>query len=110
MRKIEPGGNPMDERQRATLIRNMTDNLPTLRKRMDISQAEFAALIGVSRSTLAAIENHKRPMTWNMFLALLLIFTKNKETDKLLNAMEIYTDELNGIIKHREQDGGQKNG
>lgn len=53
----------MDERQRATLIRNMTDNLPTLRKRMDISQAEFAALIGVSRSTLAAIENHKRPMT-----------------------------------------------
>lgn len=100
----------MDERQRATLIRNMTDNLPTLRKRMDISQAEFAALIGVSRSTLAAIENQKRPMTWNMFLALLLIFTKNKETDKLLNAMEIYTDELNGMIKHREQDGGQNNG
>lgn len=56
MRKIEAGGNSMDERQRATLIRNMTDNLPTLRK---------------------------------------------------LNAMEIYTDELNGIIKHREQDGGQ---
>ena len=110
MRKIEAGGNPMDERQRATLIRNMTDNLPTLRKRMDISQAEFAALIGVSRSTLAAIENQKRPMTWNMFLALLLIFTKNKETDKLLSAMEIYTDELNGIIKHREQDGGQNNG
>ena len=46
-------------------------------------------------------------MTWNMFLALLLIFTKNKETDRLLNAMEIYTDELNGIIEHREQDGGQ---
>ena len=65
MRKIKAGGNSMDERQRATLIRNMTDNLPTLRKRMDISQAEFAALIGVSRSTLAAIENQKRPMTWN---------------------------------------------
>ena len=110
MSETEPGGNPMDERQRATLIRNMIDNLPTLRKRMDISQAEFAALIGVSRSTLAAIENQKRPMTWNMFLALLLIFTKNKETDKLLNAMEIYTDELNGMIKHREQDGGQNNG
>ena len=78
-----------------------------LERERNLSDAEFAALIGVSRSTLAAIENHKRPMTWNMFLALLLIFTKNKETDKLLNAMEIYTDELNGIIKHREQDGGQ---
>lgn len=41
---------------------------------------------------------------------LLLIFTKRRETDRLLNAMEIYTDELNGIIKHREQDGGQNNG
>ena len=39
---------------------------------------------------------------------LLLIFTKRRKTDRLLNTMEIYTDELNGIIKHREQDGGQK--
>ena len=47
----------MDERQRATLIRNMTDNLPTLRKRMDISQAEFAALIGAARLRQSKIIN-----------------------------------------------------
>ena len=39
-------------------------------------------------------------MTWNMFLSLLLVFTKNKETDKLLSAMEIYTDEFNEFIKN----------
>ena len=59
MRESEPGGLPMGELQRATLL---------------------------------------------------LIFTKRRKTDRLLNTMEIYTDELNGIIKHREQDGGQNNG
>lgn len=39
-------------------------------------------------------------MTWNTFLSLILIFTKNNETDKLLNVMEIYTDELNDYIKN----------
>ena len=91
----------MDDEQRKTLIGNMTDNLPTLRKKLNLSQEELASLIGVSRSTMACIENRKRKMSWNTFLSLILIFTKNKETDKLLNVMEIYTDELNDLIKKR---------
>jgi len=89
----------MDEQQRNTLISNMADNLPVLRKKLGITQEELAEMIGVSRSTLASIEGKKRDMTWNMFLSLQLVFTKNKETDKLLNAMEIYTDEFNEFIK-----------
>ena len=38
-------------------------------------------------------------MSWNMFLSLLLIFIKNEDTDRLLNVMGIYTDELNAFIK-----------
>ena len=68
---------------------------------MDISQEGLATLIGVSRSTIATIESKKKTMTWNMFLSLVLIFTKNEETDKLLNVMEIYTDDLNEYIKNR---------
>ena len=89
----------MDDKQKEILIQNMVDNLPTLRKRLNMTQTDLAAKIGVGRSSLTAIENKKRPMTWNTFLSLILIFTKNKETDKLLNAMEIYTDELNEFIK-----------
>lgn len=81
------------------LIQNMTDNLPTLRARMGISQEKLAEIIGVGRCTIINIENKKRPMTWNMFLSLLLVFTKNKETDRLLNVMGIYTDELNDFVK-----------
>lgn len=89
----------MDEKQKDILIQNMVDNLPALRKRLDMTQAELATKIGVGRSSLTSIENKKRPMTWNTFLSLILIFTKNKETDRLLNVMEIYTDELNDFIK-----------
>ena len=103
----------MDEKKRAILIANMTENLPTLRKKLGVSQEELSSVLGINRSTRAAIENHKRTMTWNMFLALLLVFTKNEETNKLLNVMDIYTDEFNEFIKHAADDqqisGGEKN-
>ena len=95
------GGVDLTEHDKKRLINNMVSNLPILRKKLDITQDELANLIGVSRSTIMAVENSKRDMTWNMFLSLILIFTKNKETDKLLNVLEIYTDELNSFIKCR---------
>ena len=90
----------MDEQQRNALINNMAENLPVLRKKLRMTQDELAGMVGVSRSTLASIEGKKRNMTWNMFLSFLLVFTKNRETDKLLSAMEIYTDEFNEFIKN----------
>ena len=90
----------MNDIQKGVLTANMVENLPTLRKKLGVSQEELAGIIGVSRSTIAAIENKKRSLSWNMFLSLLLIFTKNDETDKLLSVLEIYTDELNSFIKN----------
>ena len=89
----------MNTNQKELLIKNMTENLPTLRKRLGISQEELSEKVGVSRSTIAGIENKKRSMSWNMFLSLLLIFIKNEDTYRLLNVMGIYTDELNAFIK-----------
>ena len=91
----------MDELQKDVYIENMVDNLPTLRTKLGISQEGLAELIGVSRSTIATIERRKKKMTWNMFLSLVLVFTKNCETDKLLDVMGIYTDEFNEYIKNR---------
>ncbi len=81
------------------LMRNMVKNLPTLRRSLGVSQGELAELVGVSRSTISNIENHKQVLQWNLFLSLLLVFIKNKETDKLLNVFGIYTDEFNTFIK-----------
>ena len=76
----------------------MTDNLPMLRRCLDLTQEELADKIGVSRSTIISIENKKREMTWNTFLSLMLLFTKNEGTNKLLNVLEIYTDEFHSFI------------
>lgn len=84
---------------KAKLIKNMTDNLPTLRKSIGLTQEEIADKIGISRSTVGAIENKKRDMTWNTFLSLMLLFTKNENSNKLLNVLEIYTDDFNNYIK-----------
>ena len=81
------------------LINNMTINLPMLRAALGLTQEELADKIGVSRSTVISIENKKREMTWTTFLSLVLLFIKNPATDKLLNVLDIYTDELNEFIK-----------
>ena len=87
------------EMDRAKLVCNMTANLPTLRTALGITQEELADKIGVSRGTVIAIETGKRDMTWNTFLSLVLLFTKNQATDRLLQVLEIYTDDLNAFIK-----------
>ena len=90
-----------NEINREKLIRNMTENLPMLRTRLGLTQEELADKIGVSRSTILSIENKKREMTWNTFLSLILLFTKNETTNKLLNVLEIYTDEFHDFIQDR---------
>ena len=54
----------MNANQKELFIKNMTENLPTLRKKLDISQEELSEKIGVSRSTIAGIENKKRTMVF----------------------------------------------
>lgn len=91
----------MKEMDKSALVANMTANLPLLRTALGLTQEELADKIGVSRSTVIAIETGKREMTFNTFLSLVLLFTKNEATDKLLQVLEIYTDDLNAFIKLR---------
>ena len=87
----------LDERAKETSIENMTRNMVTLRTMLHLSQAELAALIGVGRQTLVAIETRKRKMTWGTFLSLLFVFSQNRETCSLLEIFEIYPPEMKKI-------------
>ena len=89
----------VENENREKVIANMSDNLSMLRTKLGLTQEGLANLAGLSRHTIMQIENKKTKMSWNTFLALLLIFIKNSETDKLLNILEIYTDELNQELK-----------
>ncbi|GFP76648.1 helix-turn-helix transcriptional regulator [Clostridium fungisolvens] len=84
---------------REKVTANMADNLAMLRTKLGLTQVQLANLIGVSRHTIMQVENKKAKLSWNTFLSLLLIFIKNPETDKLLNILDIYTDELDCELK-----------
>ena len=83
---------------RQLLIERMADNLPTLRAKLGLTQEDLADLVGVSRHTVISMETKKRPMTWNTFLSLILIFSGNSETKLLLKVLGILTQELEAFL------------
>ncbi|MDR1764641.1 MAG: helix-turn-helix domain-containing protein [Lachnospiraceae bacterium] len=87
-----------NEVNRDLLMKNMTDNLVVLRNKLQLTQSALATKVGISRQTLMNIENKKRDMSWNTFLALLSVFREDKGTDGLLSHFEIYTPELSKYL------------
>ena len=80
------------------LVEIMAYNLSVLRMKLNLSQENLAEIIGVTRQTISAIENEQRSMTWPVFMALVLVFLKNKETKRLMVVFGIYTKELDEYI------------
>jgi len=87
------------------LIARMTDNLKVLRNKLSFTQEELAGKIGISRQTLVNIENKKRDMSWNTFVALITVFRAENSTNDLLNHFGIYTENLNRYLVSRESAG-----
>lgn len=83
---------------RDELIKLMSENLSVLRAKLNLSQEDLADVLGVTRQTISAIENDQRNMSWPIFLSLILIFLKNKETKRLMILLGIYTKELSDFI------------
>ena len=80
------------------LIKKLTNNLPILRAKLQISQEELASIIGISRQTYSSIETMKRKMSWSTFLTLVLFFGCNEGTATMLDEMGILSSELNDLL------------
>ena len=74
----------MDEARKEQLIDIMTDELRVLRAKAGVSQQDLANRMGVSRQTFGMIETKKQRMTWNHFMALLLLFRSNAGTASII--------------------------
>lgn len=83
---------------RTELIQAMAKNLSVLRLKLNLSQDALSEVLGSTRQTISAIENSQRQMNWQMFLSLVLIFLKNKETKRLMIVLGIYTKELDNYL------------
>ena len=76
----------------------MADNLSALRMVLEINQDELARAAGTSRQTISLIESGARPMMWDTFLSLLMIFRCCKATRDMMTHMGIYTLELEDFL------------
>lgn len=80
------------------LIDLLVEELPTLRAKIGLSQSEVDEIIGVSRQTYSAIETKKKKMMWSVYLALILLFSINEKTEKMLEASGEFPEELQSIL------------
>ena len=84
----------IDKSYKDTCIELLYENLVSLRAKANITQAEIANLVGISRQTYYAIESGQRTMSWNTYLSLLLFFDTNNFTRSMLRDLNIYPKEL----------------
>ena len=84
--------------QKSALADKMITELPVLRARLGLSQEELGEKIGLSRQMVVAMETRNRPMTWNTYLSLILLFLHNPSTAELLRVFGVYTDELREFL------------
>jgi len=75
-------------------ISRMIKNLPVLRAAADLTQAQLGAKLSVSRQTIVAIENEKNPLTWSLYLAMVLVFKQYEESQILLESFGLFDKEF----------------
>ena len=80
--------------KQALFIKALTDNLPMLRAKLDISQEELAKIIGVSRQPYCAIESGIRSMSWQTYLSLIY-----KDTHDILKHINAFPEFLIDTFK-----------
>ena len=91
------GGKHMKERIKLSNI--LAENLPLFRKKLHLSQSQFADIIGVSRYTIVAIENKKSELQWSVALAIIMaLSTHGKETKDLLVHYGIDNNVLKSLL------------
>jgi len=92
----------ISEEQKRIYCKSLADNLPVLRAKLNATQEELSERIGVSRTTLACIESGKKEMTWITFIALSMLFLKNKKTEIVFKSLDIYDKQLIDFLMFEE--------
>ncbi|MDR1538265.1 MAG: helix-turn-helix domain-containing protein [Clostridiales bacterium] len=67
----------------------MTRSLPVLRATLGITQQELGRLVGVTRQTIAAVENWRRPLTWTLYLAIAYVMEQDPRTNNMMRFLQV---------------------
>ncbi len=88
-----------DNNKRDELIDKLTSNLPLIRAKMKMSQAELAEVVGIGRQTIISIENKSSKMRWDTFMAMMLIISKDADAADLLSLLGLHISDLDALIE-----------
>ena len=61
------------ELDKKELMEDFVKHLPKIRKRLGISQSELGERVGLSRQSISSIERENVQLSWNVFLAIILV-------------------------------------
>lgn len=83
---------------RVELYEQLRKELPVLRARLGVTQENLAMMVGCSRQTMNSIENGKKEMTWQLFMAIIAVFNREESTRKMLNDLPDFDEKLNIVL------------
>lgn len=76
------------------LIKEMENDLKSLRWLIGLSSRELGSMMGLSERDYEAIEAGEAAMDWDMFLAFLFLFKYNSKTEPIVEALGLYPNAL----------------
>lgn len=82
----------LNNKEKEDIIKALSNNLPTLRKQLNLSQKDLADKLNISRQTIVNIENNKSNMNWITAFSILMFFVLNPVTLRLLKPLGVLTD------------------
>ena len=91
-----PGQDELDKRW---LVDEMKRDLKHLRLILGIGYDEMGDYLGISSSTYLKMEDGKRIIKWDEYLALLFFFSYNNKTREVLRALGLYPKALKESLK-----------
>ena len=83
---------------KSELYNELIEEMAVLRARLGITQEVLAMKVGSSRQTVNSVENRKKEMTWQLFMAIMAVFIHDETTRKMLSDIPGFNEKLNIVL------------
>lgn len=69
----------INEATKKEVLESFWKKVPEVRKRLEMSQTEFGDKVGLSRQSISSLERGTVQLTWDTFLAIMMVVRVNNE-------------------------------
>ena len=80
--------------QKNQYIDILVKNLSILRASIGMTQVQLAKKADISRQTIVSIKTKKRPMSWNQYMEIVLVFKQFDESTLILDKLDLFSSKI----------------